>query len=73
MANQSSPQARWARKQQRLGKCRICGKPRTARSKWLCDEHTDKFKVYMKQWRDRRKAQLKGEQPNEGTDQGTGN
>lgn len=50
-----SPQSKWARKMQRLGRCRICGKKRD-KFKWLCDEHGGKFTQYMKQYRSTRKA-----------------
>lgn len=64
-----TPQSRWARKQQRAGKCRICARERN-RYKWLCDEHGQMFNEYMKRYRKGRKLNAKKEeQPHEATDQ----
>lgn len=49
-----SPQARWARKQIKAGKCRICGEARN-KYKTLCDFHQARFSKYMKKWRTARK------------------
>jgi len=56
-----SPQARWARKQVKAGKCRICGEPRN-KYKSLCDMHQALFTRYMRNWR---KAKKNAQTPTE--------
>lgn len=48
------PQAKWARRQVKLGRCRICGQKRTKYAQ-LCDFHQGQFNLYMKGWRKHRK------------------
>ena len=51
-----NPQSRWAEKKRKMGLCRICGQPR-GKFKWLCDVHGEAFKVYMRNWRAKKKAE----------------
>lgn len=52
-----SPQAKWARRQKRKGRCARCGQRRT-RHRQLCDVCQYKFTVYMRAWRAAHKAKL---------------
>lgn len=51
-----SAQARWQRKQQAAGNCRLCGEPRPPELKQLCRECQDKTNVRMKKYRDRKRV-----------------
>lgn len=46
-----SPQAKYARKMQKAGRCRACGKPRPPELKQLCRPCQSKNNNYMKQYR----------------------
>ena len=48
-------QARWSRKQKRLGCCSRCGQPRD-RYRQLCNPCATVFAAYMKAWRAARRA-----------------
>jgi hypothetical protein len=54
----ASPQSRWAAKQVRMGRCRVCGAERN-KHRFLCDAHGKEFAAYMREWRKRKRTEAK--------------